>query len=146
MDVKGFLNRFEACTVNGQRFVNQSDVEFLIDQLGLNKSDKSDVDSNARKIEQEYWVVVNDEGKVLNTDETHCDMDRLTYRDIMIESKSDVKIPFEDVFKINDKQMDDAKQHGKDLNYFTYSDNFRFQRAVSNGKLKKVRVTTTIEF
>jgi hypothetical protein len=42
MDVKGFLNRFEACTVNGQRFVNQSDVEFLIDQLGLNKSDKSD--------------------------------------------------------------------------------------------------------
>jgi hypothetical protein len=44
MDVKGFLNRFEACTVNGQRFVNQSDVEFLIDQLGLNKSDKSDLE------------------------------------------------------------------------------------------------------
>ena len=44
MDVKGFLNRFEACTVNGQRFVNKSDVEFLIDQLGLNKSDKSDLE------------------------------------------------------------------------------------------------------
>ena len=45
MDVKGFLNRFEACTVNGVRFVNQNDVEFLIDQLGLNKSDKSDFDN-----------------------------------------------------------------------------------------------------
>jgi len=44
MDVKGFLNRFEACTVNGQRYVNQNDVEFLIDQLKLNSSDKSDID------------------------------------------------------------------------------------------------------
>jgi len=98
------------------------------------------------KIEQEYWVVINDEGKVLNTDETHCDMDRLTYRDIFNKSKYGVTIPFEDVFKINDKQMNDAKQHGKGLNYFTYSDNFRFKNAVSKGKLKKVKVTTIIDF
>ncbi len=45
MDIKGFLDRFEACYVNNVRFVNQNDVEFLIEQLQLeNKKDPSDLE------------------------------------------------------------------------------------------------------
>jgi hypothetical protein len=43
MDIKGFLDRFEACTVNGVRFVNQNDVEFLIDQLQLQNKPKGEI-------------------------------------------------------------------------------------------------------
>jgi hypothetical protein len=43
MDIKGFLDRFEACTVNGARFVNQNDVEFLIDQLQLQNKPKGEI-------------------------------------------------------------------------------------------------------
>lgn len=100
-----------------------------------------------QKMEQEFWVIVNDEGKVLNKDDTYCGEERLTYRNIFRDNLyNSVNIPFENALIISDKQLDDAKRYEEGLNYFTYRNNYRFQDAVSKGKLRKVKVTTIIEF
>lgn len=100
------------------------------------------MDSN--KIEQEYYVIEND-GKMFGIEykDGHCTIEG--YIEPFSESEWTVGVPMSEVRKINENAKKFVDEHG--IESLTYEANKkRFLEQVGKGKLRKVRVTTTIEF
>lgn len=96
------------------------------------------------KIEQEYYVIEND-GKFFGTtyEDGHCTVEG--YAEPFNESEWSVNVPMSKVRRVNESSKKYVDEHG--IESLTYEGNKkRFLEQVGNGKLRKVRVTTTIEF
>lgn len=96
------------------------------------------------KIEQEYYVIENN-GKFFGTayEDGHCMVEN--YIEPYNESEFSVNVPMSKVKRINESSKKYVDEYG--IESLTYGGNKkRFLEQVGNGKLKKVRVTTTIEF
>ncbi len=96
------------------------------------------------KIEQEYYVIEND-GKFFGTEyeDGHCTVEN--YVEPFSESKWSVNVPMSGVRRVNDSSKKYVDEHG--IESLTYEGNKkRFLEQIGNGKLRRVRVTTTIEF
>lgn len=96
------------------------------------------------KIEQEYYVIEKD-GKMFGTEyeDGQCTVEN--YIEPFSESKWSVNVPMSKVRRVNDSSKKYVDEHG--IESLTYEGNKkRFLEEIGNGKLRKVRVTTTIEF
>lgn len=96
------------------------------------------------KIEQVYYVIEKD-GKFFGTayEDGHCMVEN--YIEPYNESEFSVNVPMSKVKRINESSKKYVDEYG--IESLTYGGNKkRFLEQVGNGKLKKVRVTTTIEF
>ena len=96
------------------------------------------------KIEQVYYVIEKD-GKFFGTayEDGHCMVEN--YIEPYNESEFSVNVPMSKVKRINESSKKYVDEYG--IESLTYGGNKkRFLGQVGNGKLKKVRVTTTIEF
>lgn len=96
------------------------------------------------KIEQEYYVIEND-GKFFGTayKDGYCTVE--DYIEPFNESEWSVNVPMSKVRRVNESSKKYVDEHG--IESLTYDANKkRFLEQVKNGKLRKVRVTTTIEF
>lgn len=96
------------------------------------------------KIEQDYYVIEND-GKFFGTayEDGHCTVE--DYVEPFNESEWSVNVPMSKVRRVNESSKKYVDEHG--IESLTYDANKkRFLEQIKNGKLRKVRVTTTIEF
>ena len=96
------------------------------------------------KIEQVYYVIEKD-GKFFGTEyqDGHCTIEG--YIEPFNESEWSVNVPMSNVRRLKETSKKYVDEHG--IESLTYEANKkRFLKQVGNGKLKKIRVTTTIEF
>ena len=96
------------------------------------------------KIEQVYYVIEKD-GKFFGTayEDGHCMVEN--YIEPYNESEFSVNVPMSKVKRINESSKKYVDEYG--IESLTYGGNKkRFLEQVGKGKLRKVRVTTTIEF
>ena len=96
------------------------------------------------KIEQEYYVIEND-GKFFGTtyEDGYCTVEG--YVEPFNESEWSINVPMSKVRRVNESSKKYVDERG--IEFLTYEANKkRFLEQVGNGKLRKVRVTTTIEF
>ena len=96
------------------------------------------------KFEQEYYVIEND-GKFFGTEyeDGHCTVEN--YIEPFNESEFSVNVPMSKVKRVSESSKKYVDEHG--IESLTYESNKRrFIKQLGSGKLRKVRVTTTIEF
>ena len=96
------------------------------------------------KITQEYYVIEKD-GKMFGIEYEDGNSTCEGFIDPHTESEYSISAPMEKVRKINEKTKKAIDSRG--LTYLTYSGNEeRFLEKLSGSRIRKVRVTTTIEF